>query len=52
MTYKVYDPDGYPFIFDKLSDLKDFLDLTDEEVGRVFLPGIHTVAFGVEVITF
>ncbi len=49
--YKIYDPENKPLIFENLSELKDFLDLDDEDTKKVFYPGVHTIKNGDEVIT-
>ena len=50
--YKVYDPDNNAICFESLSALRKFFDLSAEETSKCFYKGIHTVAFGVTVITY
>lgn len=50
--YKVYDPDGNAIIFEELSDIREALDLTDEDIKKIFYPGVHKVSTGDEVITY
>jgi hypothetical protein len=50
--YKTYTPDGISLIFESISDIGDFLDLTADDRCAIFYPGVHTTENGFRVITF
>lgn len=51
-VYKTYTPDGKAVVFNTLSELRSFFDLSAEDTKKCFCDGVHTVAFGIEVITY
>ena len=50
--YKVYDMENKAIIFNSLSELRMFLDLSVKDVKKCFYPGVHTTEYGFEVITY
>ena len=50
--YKAYDPNGNPVIFESLTELRQTLDLTDDDIRKVFVGHVTTVSTGDQVITF
>ena len=51
-TYKTYDPDGNAIFFTTIKEIREFFDMTSEEVRKCFYPGVHMLSNGVEIITF
>lgn len=50
--YKVYAPDGKPWIFENLSELKQTFDLSEKDTKLCFQKSVHTTKEGFEVIHY
>lgn len=50
--YKAYDPEGNPILFNNLTELRAFFDLSPEETKKCFYPGVHILDSGIEIITY